>query len=210
MEKVNQFIETENLVGIVNYNLIINRFYDEWFLVNNDVIDIEDSLIDYLLSFFSEKKIDEALKMVKLKNEIKFTPLSKLSKTERKKFRLAFAFLSKKEKILLVDFDQGFFEKENSYFKQLFLKLANKYNIKFIVCTNNIEFFFGLVKKLVLCKPNGYAILENDIFYDNEIYFYLEQPKVVEFVKYLEKKEIKMEHYIELKELLKAIYRDVS
>ena len=74
--------------------------------------------------------------------------------------------------------------------------------------TDDVGFLMNFVSSFVLFGTDKYLELQD--FYDDRIYQYVEMPEVISYVKYLEKRGIKLEHYLEVKEVLKAIYRSVS
>ena len=47
-------------------------------------------------------------------------------------------------------------------------------------------------------------------FYDNKLYEYVKMPKIIEFVKYVNSNEKKLDNHLDIHELIKDIYRSLS
>ncbi len=157
-----------------------------------------------------DKRLLASLKLVHLEEDILNKKMNVLSISEKLKIELAILLIQNVGSIILDKFDIYFMEKELLFFKKLFKKLVKKYQKTFIFLNSDITFLFDLADKIVV-KENKreYFVLENPTFYENELYSLVEKPKIVEFVNYLNDSGKKILPYTDLKELLKAIFREV-
>ena len=113
-------------------------------------------------------------------------------------------------KVIILDF----FEKNLSnniveYIKKLVYKLNKMYDKNIIICSNNIDIYLNIIKDIVIFDKGNIVYQGNDL-YNSKIYKYIDEPNIVSFIKYLDRKGHKFDRYIDIKELLKAIYRDVE
>ncbi len=159
----------------------------------------------------AEEKINEALKICLLSEVDINKCMNILSSSEIEKIELLIKLLDNKEVIILSDFDSSFGQKELKYFKDLFKKMVTKYNKTIVFITNKLDNIMDIID-IILVVDNKKVVLElnsKDIYYDS-IYDYVDMPPIVEFVKYLKKNKITMPDYIDLKELIKGIFRSVK
>ncbi len=157
------------------------------------------------------KHIVDSLKIAGLSiNYLDRNP-NELSYTEKKKLNLACILSYNPEVLILEDFYKGLIFREREYFKKLFLKLKNNFNKTVIILGKDLTFMFSLVDNLyVINKGNVVVNGEKDVFYNDDLYSYLEMPKIVEFTKYAQSKGHKILEYTDLKELIKELYRNVK
>lgn len=149
------------------------------------------------------KKQNDSLKMVGLDESYLDKKFAELSSRDKNKIILA-SKLHDKE-IVLFDFSKGLTKKDIVFFQKLFKKIV-MYDRKVILVDRNSELFFNCVDKLyVINKEN--VLYETDDLFDLELSKYMDVPKIVKFINYSLEKGIKINHYLELDELLKAIYR---
>lgn len=136
---------------------------------------------------------------------------NKLSSSLQNRIVLACMISYNPETLIFVNFEMNFTYKEKEMFKRLLRLMKNKYNKTIIIISKKVEFFLGLVDKYLVIN-NGKNVLEGDKndFYNDELYKYCEMPKIIDFVKTIQKENHKIENYIDTKELIKGIYRDVS
>lgn len=210
--RLKDFIKPGKIVSFVNFSGSFGRLknskkisyvVDEVFQQNISV----QKYFEKKLGSFSKEKFLDACRMVLLDPDVIYGNVSKLSYTEAKKLRFVEALLFQSETILLVNFERGFSFKSRSYYQKLFSKLT-KYGKCILLVTDDVGFLMNFVSSFVLFGTDKYLELQD--FYDDRIYQYVEMPEVISYVKYLEKRGIKLEHYLEVKEVLKAIYRSVS
>lgn len=172
-------------------------------------------LNDYIKNKFnnlSEEKIKEAYKICLLNDKDLDKPLNVLSSNEIEKVELMIKLLENREVIILSDFEINFLNKELNYFKSLFKKMVTKYNKTIVLITNKLDKIMDLVD-IILVVENKKVILElssSDIYSDRIYENNIDTPDIIEFVKSVRRKNVKMEDYTDVKELIKAIFRSVS
>lgn len=155
--------------------------------------------------------IVDSLKIAGLSEDYLDRNPNELSYTEKKKFNLACLLSFNPEVIILEDFYKGLIYREREYYKKLFLKLKNNFKKTIIILGNELTFMFNLVDNLYVINKGKVVVSGNkDIFYKDELYSYLEMPKIVEFTKYAQSKDHKILEYTDLKELIKELYRNVK
>lgn len=86
----------------------------------------------------------------------------------------------------------------------------NKYEKTIVLVDSNLRFLFDLVDRMVVLEKNAKIIVyEKNAFYNTSLLKNFEVPKIVEFVRYVNKQGKQLDPYINLNELIKAIYREV-
>lgn len=157
------------------------------------------------------KHIVDSLKIVGLSEDYLDRDPNELSYTEKKKVNLACMLSYNPEVIILENFEKGLIARERTYFKNLFLKLKNKFNKTIILLTKDITFMFGIVDNLNVINNAKIVVSgDADTFYENKLYKYIEMPKIVEFTKYVQEQGHNILEYVDIKELIKEIYRNVK
>ena len=157
------------------------------------------------------KHVVQSLRIVGLDESFLDRDPNELSRVEKKKVELA-SVISYNPKILVIDnFDIRITYREKEYFRKLFLKLKNKYNKTIILISNNAEFLFDIVDDVHLIY-NGKLVLSEgkDIFYNSNLYRYVNIPKIIEFTKYVEMNGYDIKKCTDIKELIKELYRNVG
>ena len=149
------------------------------------------------------KKSLDAVKMVGLGEEVLEQDFDLLSIAEQNKVQLASKLQDKV--IILYNFSQGLNRKEREDFKKLFKKVV-KYGRKIILVDKNSEMFLNCVDHIYVVNDEEIVYATEDIF-DEKLSAYVDLPKIVEFVEESQKIGIKINHYKEFDELLKATYR---
>ncbi len=147
-------------------------------------------------------KKEAALKMVGFLSDITNTYFSDLSIGNQNRVILASKLQDKC--IILINFSIGLTKKDMEFFKKLFKKLT-LYDKKIILVDSNSEIFFNLVDNIYVI--NKEIIYSTSNIFDKNLSKYMDLPKIVEFTQKCENKGIKINHYNEKDELLKAIYR---
>jgi len=166
--------------------------------------DYKESLpLDLKVKDIITKKQNEALKMVGLKDDILDIQLKDLSISNQN--RVVLASKLQEKVIILKDFSLGLTKKDIDFFKKLFKKIVN-YGRKIILIDKNSYIFENLVDNLYVINKDNILYSTYDL-YDPELSKYIDVPKIVEFVNIAASKGININHYLELDELLKAIYR---
>lgn len=192
--------------GVTGY---LGNFNISGSYVINGFIDIELSVKNYLMSITNEEKIKSSLKMVMFDKDIN-SIISKLSPVDKKKVQLAYALCKREKYIYFEYFEKGLTNKEKNYFKKLFQKIK-EYQISIIVHTNDINFLVNAVDKICLVKNDAVVtLLSKNDWYNDELYKYVSEPAIVEFIKYCKKVGVNIDNYLDNKEIIKAIFRLVS
>ena len=173
------------LIGVINYDYEDSNY--------NDLL-VKDIVVN---------KITESLKMVRLSDDVLEKKFNELSSRDKNKVILASKLHDKV--IILKNFSKGLIKNDIEYFKNLFKKIIN-YNKKIILIDNNTEIFLNCVDNIVVYEQNEIIYETNDI-YDINLSKYCDLPKLVEFINISSKFGIHINHYLEIDELLKAIYR---
>ena len=168
-------------------------------IVSNDYIEeeLKGTVKDIVL-----KKSSDALKMVGLDDSYLDRDFRDLSDRDKNKIILA-SKLQNKE-IKLINFSKGLTNKDLEFFKKLFKKIVS-YGRKIILVDKNSNMFMNCVDNLYVI--NKEIVLETDDLYNEELKKYIDVPSIVEFTHKSLENGIKLNHYNDLDDLLKAIYR---
>ena len=201
-------IKKNKITAVVGLNENINLDDD----INMNDFLLGTSLIDYIKTKYNdEKRIDEGFKICLLDDSLKTRALNTLSTSEINKVIFLLKILSDKETIILTDFNMTFTEKELAYFKILFKRIANRYNHSLVLITNKIDNIMDIIDFILVIDGKSVVaeLSSEDIYYD-KIYQYIDTPGIIDFVKTARaKKHVKLDDYIDIKELIKGIYRGV-
>ena len=168
-------------------------------IVSNDYIEdeLKGTVKDIVI-----KKSSDALKMVGLDDSYLDKDFMDLSDRDKNKIILA-SKLQNKE-IKLINFSKGLTNKDIEFFKKLFKKIVS-YGRKIMLVDKNSNMFMNCVDNLYVI--NKEIILETDDLYNEELKKYIDVPSIVEFTHKSLENGIKLNHYNDLDDLLKAIYR---
>jgi len=157
------------------------------------------------------KHIADSLMIVGLDESYLNRDPNTLSFVEKKKVNFALAMSYNPEVLVIESFDKGLTFREREYFRKLFLKLKNKYNKTIILVNSELPFMFDIVDKYIVINKGKVVISgDKDIFYEDKLYKYVELPKIVEFIKYVNNQGHAILEYTDIKELIKGLYRDVK
>lgn len=163
-----------------------------------------------LMKEASKEKVLKALQIVSLTEEVLTKTFESLAISTINKLEIVMALISKNDTLVFFDIHKGFNYREIEDLKRLLKKLIS-HNKKVIIVTNDVEFLFNLTKRIIVVSKDKEKIEMNPVnWFDDEIYQYVSQPPIIEFIKYCRNRNIKIENALETKELLKAIYRGVS
>ena len=158
-----------------------------------------------------DKRIKDALKMVNLDVTYMSENFEDMSFNELKLIKLVIALILNSKIIVLDYFEKEMPFNQINHIKKLLLKLNKMYNKNIIIFSNDIESYLNIINNIVIFN-DGNIVFEgtNKDLYNNDIYKYIDEPKIISFIKYLRSKNHLFDDYIDIKELLKAIYRDVE
>ena len=148
-------------------------------------------------------KPNESLRMVKLDTSILDKNYNDLSSRNKSKVIIASKLLD--DVIMLEDITKGLIKSDIEYLKKLFKKIS-EYNKKIIIIDNNMEMFIDCVDNIYVIK-NDTIIYNTQDIYDAQLELYCDEPKIVKFTIQSSKYGVRIQHYKEIDELLKAIYR---
>lgn len=181
-------LDTYGIVGVIgNYQNKINY--------NGQVKDIKI------------KNISNALKMVLLDDSYLNKRINDLTISEYFKIEL----MSKLEDDLIIigNLSNTLIYKDKEYIKKLLIKLNRDYNKKIVVIDNDVESFFGLTRTMCV-TDNNKVIYETNNYFDDKLYNYTNIPKIIEFIKYINRNNKRLDETTEIYELIKDIFRSVS
>lgn len=197
---------TKKDVGIVGWET-----YND-FNKSNIVDEIKFLINEYSLEYGdTSKRLTNSLVMAGLNESYTNVYFSDLSSGELKKISLAITLFIN-PKIMIFDYyDKNLSDGEVNYLKKLLHKLATDYNKNIIICSDNISPFLSIINNIVIFR-NGKIVFKgnNKDFYNDEVYKYIDKPDIVSFTQYANSMGHKLENYLDIKELIKAIYRDVE
>lgn len=193
-----------------------NLLNDKQFLsFIGEVKDLETLLSNLnLLTYKETKKVKHYLKTteyfndLKLDNELLNKKIADLSSYELMCFKLL-TIINKKPSIIILDnVDCKICEKYKSKLLN-FIRLINASNqIKFIVISSNTVFLNQISKDCLVMK-NGIIKYQGKII-DGIKSEEIKKCEIIDFIDIAnQKKNAKLDYYLETKELLKAIYRSV-
>ena len=153
------------------------------------------------------KDIFASLKMVGLDDTYLDKKINELTISELWKIEL----LTKLDNEIIVvgNMYDSLIYKDREYMKKLFIKLSNNYRKKIVIIDNNVDSFINLVKKVVVIRDKN-IVYETTDFYDLELYKYVNISKIVDFIIYVNSNGINLNKTLEIYELIKDIYREVS
>lgn len=201
---------------ILHYNGIdkmVGVLDDAIFFAKNKVEDYMDAYMDtYVFKVEDRKKhMKDALKIVGLSVSFLNREIQTLSFVEKKKVQFA-TVMSVNPKIILLDtFDYGLSSREKDYFKKLLLKLTRKYHKIIFLFNSSIPFLFDIVDKLYVIHKGKVKIAgDKTIFYNYNLYKYVDIPPIVSFTKYVLECGYAIDKYTDIKELIKELYRRIK
>lgn len=211
--KLKDFIKKGEIVSFVNFSGDFSKLKNTAKIsyITNEPFKMNVTVKRYFerrLPEVSEDKLKNAFKIANLSLDVLTYHVANLSTTECRLVHFIEALLLNSEVLVFQNFTSGFYRKSCDYYQKLFLKLT-RYGKSILFFTNDIEFLFGISKEFFLFDAMGHYQLITDWF-DDTIYKIVDMPPIIHYIKYLHSRNIKMEFYIEPKELLKAIYRDVT
>lgn len=173
---------------------------------------LEQSFIYYDgLKEHTKKRKIEALKMVGLKEKDLSKKMIDLSLTEKKKVIFAATLIFNPEIIILDHFELHFDYKDQERLKNILKKIKKKYNKTIVVITNNTNFLLNFADNIVVFNE-GYIISGGgkEILFNKELHEVINPPEIVQLILKLREKGLKIENYYDIKELMKAIYREIN
>ena len=168
-------------------------------------------ILDNLDKYADKNKIIEALKMVNLNEDYLLRKSNNLSTVEYNKLALVNDLVNKEKIIVLDHFEKGLCYKEKEYFKRLFKKISNDYGIQILIKTNDFSFCVDLVDEYIITENEKIIkrINRKDIYKENA-FEYFDKHLLYDFVIKSRKYNHLKEDYTDIKDVLKAIYRELK
>ena len=207
--EISDFVKKNKIIALSNFKVSEVNAVD-CFVVRTRTLSDNISVREYLSKVCNnDKRLEDSCKMVNENSDFLHRIVRYLSTTELLKLFLMEALLGKYKNIVLVNFDMYFMEKELLFFKKLFRKLVDKYDKSIVMFCDNVNFMFDLVDEMYLNTVDRIYEFDGKDLYNKKIYKYLDKPKIVDFIEYLGNNGKVFDNYTEMKELLKAIYREV-
>lgn len=156
-------------------------------------------------------RCNKALIMVGLNESYAKRLFNTLSSSELKKVHLA-VMIFHNPKVIIVDYyEKGLNYKDIDIFKRLLKKLVLKYHKNIIVFSDDIEKYLDVIDRYVIFDKGKIVVYGNKYdLYNEDIYKYIKCPNIIKFVKKVKDNNVELLNYIDIKELIKAIYRDVE
>lgn len=156
--------------------------------------------------YLNSEKDSSSLKMVMLNEDYLTKKSNELSISELKKVSLAKALIENKDYLVLNYFEKELNHQEKENFKRLWKKLSKDHEKTIIIFTNDITSIWDIACELIIVdkynvintvsKENYFKIMDN-----------INKPEIVSFTELMRELGLVVEDYIDVKELLKAIYR---
>lgn len=180
-------------------------------LKNNEIIGIvsnyQHTLNDGLVKDLNVKNIDKAFLMVNLDKNVLDKRINELSLSEL--FKVDLITKLDKDIIIVGNLSKNLIYKDIEYIKKLLLKLNKEYNKKIVIIDEDINVFMNLVKYIYILN-NKEIVYSTDNFFDDKLYEYVNIPKIIEFIKYVNKDNKRIDETLEIYELIKDIFRRLS
>lgn len=168
------------------------------------------SVLEHLLNFSDQEKIIKAFYAVNLECDILEELMCNLSLCHINKIKIVEALLKHDDTCVFYNIHKGLNDRDKQNLKRI-LKAMQDNNKKIILISNDIEFFFDFVKKLIIVdKDTIINEFDHVDWYNEEIYKYVNKPPIINFVMECKNQNIKLDSCLETKELIKAIYRSVG
>ena len=162
-----------------------------------------DKLVRNILSTSKKEKL---LIKFNLSTELLDKNFSQLSVSEKLKIDL----LSKLNQDIIVigNLSSSLIYRDRMIILKLLKKLNENYNKKIIIIDDDMNSLMNICNYFLVLK-NKKIVYKTENVYDNKLYNYCRKPEIVDFVFRAKEKNIKLEDYTDLYELIKAIYRSL-
>ena len=173
----------------------------------NKEISIKGNTVkEFLLQVATERRIIQVIKMLGIQEDILNLNYNDLSNLDVALVVLAYQLLKGKD--LVINFlDVLLNYKEEQYLKKVLNKLVHQYKVKLAVFTNNMNFCFHLIDRIIIVEDKEIKKYLSNDFYNLELYDYIDMPEIIRFVSILQAKGKKIDNYLDMSELIKGIYR---
>ena len=161
-----------------------------------------------------EKKVEDSLKIVGLKDEILDRNIYTLSSYEKKFIQVAQALLSNPDLLILVEPFKILDRNNEKKLMMLLEKINEHYNKSIIIVDNNINYLYKYTNHLVIAMNNKILKEGNTIELLTNVDFLkknkIDIPDIVE-ITYLayKNKKIKIDYHKDIRDIIKDIYKHV-
>ena len=181
---------------------ILNKYKILGVLSNYESNISENKLVKTIL----KDNYDKKLKLVGLSDNILNKKYKSLTLSE--KFKVDLLTKINNKIIIIGGLSTSLNYKDRIFIKKLLLKISNNYDKKIIIIDDQAKELMDICRYFIVIKNKKIVYKTNDI-YDENLYKYVSIPPIIEFVKSIQNKGIKMDNYTDTYELLKAIYRSI-
>jgi energy-coupling factor transport system ATP-binding protein len=160
------------------------------------------------------KQVSEALSNVGLNDTYLECNVFELSAGEKRKVAIASVMVFNPEVIVLDEPTVGLDYKSKKNIIALIKKLKDRYHKTVIIVSHDVD-MLNIIADDIIVMDGGKIVMmgeKNEVFKNNELFekYGLAEPKIVTFIrKAKELKGIKLGNYIDIKDLMKDIYRNV-
>ena len=156
--------------------------------------------------YLNSEKDASSLKMVMLNESFLTKKSNELSISELNKVSLAKALIENKDYLVLNYFEKELNHQEKENFKRLWKKLSKDYEKTIIIFTNDITSIWDIACELIIVdKYNVINTVSKEDYF--KIMDNINKPEIVRFTELMRELGLVVEDYIDVKELLKSIYR---
>ncbi len=204
----------ENLKTIRNKVAMIRQNPSDQFFTNNpkDEIMFLTSRLSYKAKDIN-KKINQALEMVGLNNNILNKNLDELTIGEKKLFQIAISLIYNPDVII---FDEAFVLLDRINQKRiikLIKALKNKYNKTIIISSNDINLLYEITDNIVILRKNKVLLqgITSDTYQDINTLKdkNIDIPDLVKFTMLAKAKKVKLSYHRDILDLIKDVYKHV-
>ncbi len=162
----------------------------------------------------SNEKIISALNMVGLTNDYLNRKINTLSSGEKRLIDIAAALINSPSLLLLDEPSIGLDRINKFRLINLLKRINQKYNVTIIIASHDINFLNLLISDITILKEGKVLISGNkdDVFKKSSMLnkYDILLPDIIEFTNRVYKgKNIKLGNYEDVKDLIKAVYRNV-
>ena len=165
-----------------------------------------ENIKSFLLQVATERRISKVIKMLGISPDLLSKTSNSVSNLEETLVILAYQLLQGND-VVFNYLDVLLNYKEENYLKRVLSKLVHQYNVKLAIFTNNMEFCFNLVDRIIIVKNKEIIKYLSNDFYNLDLYEYIDMPEIIRFITSAQSKGKKIDKYLDLSELLKGIYR---
>lgn len=162
-----------------------------------------------------DKRIKDSLRLVNLNEEYLEKDPYHLSLSEKRKVLIAIALAFNPKLLILDEPTVGLDSKDKKNLIKLLIKLKERYNKTIIIASNDTDTIFRFADNIfilndgkIISSGDKMQVLTNVAFLKEHN---IKVPKIIEFSYIVkEKRKIDIGYYNDIKELMKAVYRNIK